>query len=94
MPSNVLPFRPPARALASACLRRARQAAGLSQEGLAIVLGVDDRTVRRRESGRCDLGVIEAALRNPEFAAALGRELLRVAKELSPRLNVEEREAA
>lgn len=65
-----------ARSLATASLRRARSSLGLSQEELGRHLATTDRVVRRRESGKSDLGVLESALVYPPFARALAAELL------------------
>ena len=76
-----LPARTPAagtRRLAVACLRRARAASGETQESLGRALGTSERSVRRAESGRHDTGLLEVALRYPEFARALALELLDV----------------
>ncbi len=70
--------------LAASALRRARCAAGLSQATIADVTGAHERTVRRREKGQVDLGLLEEALRCPAFARALGRELVAAADRLDP----------
>lgn len=85
---------PNLRRLAASVLRRARVDVGLSQEALAACQGSGERSVRRRESGQSDLGALEDALRHPEFAAAVARELAVVAERLGARRIDEEREAA
>lgn len=67
-----------ARRLATACIRRARSAVSETQAGLAELIGASERSVRRAESGRHDLGILEVALRYPPFARALALELLKL----------------
>lgn len=93
MSSNVITLPVRARPLAAGCVRRARATTGLTQESLAHAIGAGERTVRRRESGRADLGLIEEALRCPRFAKALGAELIAAAERLgaaSPRAELEQ----
>jgi hypothetical protein len=75
-PPKVSTPKPHARSLATAALRRARSSLGVSQEELGQRLATTDRVVRRRESGKSDLGVLESALLHPPFARALAAELL------------------
>ncbi len=72
-----------ARRLATACVRRARNRVGETQDALADHLGTSERSVRRAESGRHDLGLLEVALRYPQFANALAIELLAAAERMN-----------
>jgi ribosome-binding protein aMBF1 (putative translation factor) len=78
--------------VAAIVLRRSRAAVGLGQIELAESIGSHERTVRRREKGQVDLGILEEALRCPRFAAALGRELVAAAERMVAAPRVEEGE--
>ena len=73
--------RPRCRTEVSACVRKALNIDGLNQFELSDRLGVSTRTLRRWMSGDCDLGVIEAFMRDPELAA---RILLALLDKISP----------
>lgn len=78
------------RQAAAVALRRARCATGLPQVELAVATGSHERTVRRREKGQVDLGLLEEAMRHPRFAAALGRELIAAAERMANSAYIEE----
>lgn len=70
--SNVVPLRPSARREAAALVRRARAAAGLTQEQAARASGLSERAYRDIELGRVRMAALEALIELGRRAAPSG----------------------